>query len=147
VGRSAARCSGDHHDIAALQEDVLLQAPAFLDFGILERKYLLLGALAATFEDVPGTDLEDSTVNTVLGELAYQLTPIDTLIGRVDYAHFDSDASVFDQGSVLGGLGHSFSETFDAELLLGATYTTFEDEATAENPQGDSGDDTTAARS
>jgi hypothetical protein len=52
---------------------------------------------------------------------------------------------VFDQGSVLGGLGHSFSETFDAELLLGATYTTFEDEATAENPQGDSGDDTTFA--
>jgi hypothetical protein len=100
---------------------------------------------STTFEDVPGTDLEDSTVHKVLGELAYQLTPIDTLIGRVDYAHFDSDASVFDQGSMLGGLGHSFSETFDAELLLGATYTTFEDEATAENPQGDSGDDTTFA--
>ena len=99
---------------------------------------------STTFEDVPGTTLEDSTENTVLGELAYQWTPIDTLIGRVDYAHFDSDASVFDQGSVLGGLGHSFSETFNAELLLGATYTTFEEEASAGNP-GDSGDDTTFA--
>ncbi len=102
------------------------------------------------FEDVPrdpedSTDtLEDSTVNTVLGGLAYQLTPIDTLIGRVDYAHFDSDASVFDQGSVLGGLGHRFSETFNAELLLGATYTTFEEEASGTDP-ANSGDDTTFA--
>ena len=90
---------------------------------------------STTFEDVPGTDLEDSTENTVLGELAYQWTPIDTLIGRVDYAHFDSDASVFDQGSVLGGLGHSFSETFNAELLLGATYTTFEERGQRRQPQ------------
>ncbi len=97
------------------------------------------------FEDVPGTGLVDNTVNTVLGELAYQWTPIDTLIGRVDYAHFDSDASVFDQGSVLGGLGHRFSETIDAELLLGATYTTFEEAASVDNPQGDSGNDTTFA--
>jgi hypothetical protein len=96
------------------------------------------------FEDVPGTDLQDSTTNRVLGELAYQLTPIDTLIGRVGYAHFDSDSSVFDQGSVLGGLGHSFSETFEAELLLGATYTTFEEEARGDDP-ADSGDDATFA--
>ena len=99
------------------------------------------------FEDIPETDvtrLEDSTSNRVRGELAYQLTPIDTLIGRVGYGHFDSDSSVFDQGSVLGGLGHSFSETFDAELLLGATYTTFEEEARGDDP-GDSGDDTTFA--
>ena len=99
---------------------------------------------STTFEDVPGTTLEDSTENTVLGEMAYQWTPIDTLIGRVDYAHFDSNASVFDQGSVLGGLGHSFSETFNAELLLGATYTTFEEQASAGIP-GNSGDDTTFA--
>ncbi|MDQ3774214.1 MAG: hypothetical protein M3461_07545 [Pseudomonadota bacterium] len=57
---------------------------------------------STTFEDVPGTDLEDSTVNTVVGGLPYQLTPIDTLIGRVDYAHFDSDASVFDQAACSG---------------------------------------------
>ena len=99
---------------------------------------------STTFEDVPGTGLEDSTVNTVLGELAYQWTPIDTLIGRADYAHFDSDTSVFDQGSMLGGLDHSFSETFNAELLLGATYTTFEEEASGDTP-ADSGDDTTFA--
>ncbi|MBA2594336.1 MAG: hypothetical protein H0U97_19660 [Gammaproteobacteria bacterium] len=99
---------------------------------------------STTFEDVPGTTLEDSTVHTMLGELAYQLTPIDTLIGRGKYAHFDSDASVFDQGSALGGLGHSFSETFDVELLLGATYTTFKEEASAGNP-ANSGDDTTFA--
>jgi hypothetical protein len=91
-------------------------------------------------EDRIDRDLQDSTINRVLGELAYQLTPIDTLIGRVGYAHFDSDSSVFDQGSVLGGLGHSFSETFNAELLLGATYTTFE-----EDDPADSGDDTTFA--
>ena len=99
---------------------------------------------STTFEDVPGTTFQDSTENTVLGGLEYQWTPIDTLIGRVDYAHFDSDASVFDQGSVLGGLGRRFSETFNAELLLGATYTTFEEQASAGNP-GDSGDDTTFA--
>lgn len=104
------------------------------------------------FEDVPDPDpedridrdLQDSTINRVFGELAYQLTPIDTLIGRVGYAHFDSDSSVFDQGSVLGGLGHSFSETFNAELLLGATYTTFEEGARGTDP-ADSGDDTTFA--
>ncbi|MGH8575402.1 MAG: hypothetical protein ACREXX_21725 [Gammaproteobacteria bacterium] len=109
---------------------------------------------STTFEDVPGTDtdLEDSTENTVLGELAYQLTPIDTLIGRVDYAHFDSDASVFDQGSLLGGLGRRFSETLNAELLLGATYTTFENAASDNNTAdprddtpADSGNDTTFA--
>jgi hypothetical protein len=109
---------------------------------------------STTFEDIPGTftGLEDSTEHTVLGELAYQWTPIDTLIGRADYAHFDSDASVFDQGSLLGGLGHHFSETLNAELLLGATYTTFDREASDNNtadPSDDtpagSGDDTTFA--
>jgi hypothetical protein len=99
---------------------------------------------STTFEKVPNSNLEDSTENTVLGELAYQWTPIDTLIGRVDYAHFDSNASVFDQGSALGGLGHRFSETFNAELLLGTTYTTFEEQASAGNP-AKSGDDTTFA--
>ncbi len=99
---------------------------------------------STTFEDLPGTDLEDSTQNTVQGGLTYQLTPIDTLIGRLEYSHFDSESSVFDQGSVLGGLGHSFTETLNAELLLGATYTTFEEEAVDDDPGG-SGDDTTFA--
>ncbi len=99
---------------------------------------------STTFEEVPNSDLEDSTQHTVLSELDYQLTPIDTLIGRADYSHFDSDSSVFDQGSMLAGLGHSFTETWYTELLLGATYTTFEEEASGDD-LGGSGNDTTFA--
>jgi hypothetical protein len=96
---------------------------------ITRRANLNLGyRFDATFYDnIRGTNLEDSQGHEARGELAYQYTPIDTITGRVAYSRFDAESSQFDQVRLLGGIRHSFSETLTGDVHAGATYTKFEE--------------------
>jgi hypothetical protein len=96
---------------------------------------------ATFFENIPGTRLVDSQSHEIIGGVAYEYTPIDTITGRVTYAHFDSDNLQFDQVRLLTGIRHSFSETLTGDLLAGATHTS----STSSNVNGDSMDDTSFA--
>jgi hypothetical protein len=96
---------------------------------------------ATFFENIPGTRLVDSQSHEIMGGVAYKYTPIDTINGRVSYAHFDSDNFQFDQVRLLTGIRHSFSETLTGDILAGATYTS----STSSNVSGDSMDDTSFA--
>jgi hypothetical protein len=96
---------------------------------ITQRANLNLGyRFDATFYDnIRGTNFEDSQSHEARGELAYRYTPIDTITGRVTYSRFDAENSQFDQVRLLGGIRHSFSETLTGDVRAGATYTTFEE--------------------
>ncbi len=93
---------------------------------------------ATFFENIGTTGLVDSQSHEIIGGVAYKYTPIDTITGRVTYAHFDSDNFQFDQVRLLTGIRHSFSETLTGDILAGATYTS----STSSNMNGESMDDT-----
>jgi hypothetical protein len=90
---------------------------------------------ATSFDNIRGTRLVDSRSHEITGGVAYEYTPIDTITGKVTYAHFDADNFQFDQVRLLTGIRHSFSETLTGDLLAGATHT-------SSNVNGGSMDDT-----
>lgn len=124
--------SGDGDELPGTQVRTDVQRDRFrispvYSRSLSERTALDLGYRfsATVFEDIAGSNLEDSTSHTIFGSLDFDLTPIDTLIGRVEYDRFDADTSSFDQVGVLGGVNHAFSETFEGVVLGGFKYTSF----------------------
>lgn len=104
-----------------------------------QRTNLDLGyRFGATFFGNTGTTrLVDNQSHEIMGGVAYQYTPIDTITGKVTYTRFDSDNFQFDQIRLLTGIRHSFSETLRGDLLAGAVYTS----STSSNVSGESTDD------